>query len=971
MAQVNIVKMNASELLSIAERQFALLKGNVQFLDLRERLTLSQNIKGNVINDDEINKVCLTDSSIALERDSLLRSIEQWVNNVLFNSIENCHKLTSSLPKVEDPASINFSQLNVYLRKKEELLDIIHDAIESSVFVKEDCEVLDKMRQRLESDAFFLAIQGHFQHGKSTLFNSLFEGRYINPIGTGIKTSAGVVIGYPINRDEEEYANVILFSNEQLSEMFYPLLEDFSAEELDKMGITSKTSINFNNEQHIELLRSALIERWKIAKALIAGANRDANDAELRILDIRLNFFTNPYIQYLYKSINGRIPLNKVKKLTKFPKEWELLWAEALQPEIGGRLLSTSMDVHNMTFAFVDKIIVHGHSKTLKELGAVIIDCPGYGDSSWDDHIADSVLLNSDAALAIIKSDQSLDKDNADLLNSIRLLDSIKGRLFILRNTSNSNPTRTHKVFVEHDLAFLKSKGFQDANYYTVNLQQFYFAKIGLAYLDGLLNKDEIEAFINRFSIDISTDDLEGSFGAEFYKADIETNPVTFESVWVDNVNKYIETKPGMDSTTIPLVLDESWALRLLKTSGMQAVLEVIKNFLIEKKGKTLLYDNGICDVFRIVNCKLQEYNKTINDMCLARDEFEAELSSIRRDTTDYIKESKIKVEDSLKVKELAEMVSRDFCEKEIFADHKIEYVSMKIAEEIFDNIWTAVELGLHKTWSQIKGALSRHQMLHQTEGANKSFEIIERACSKIINEYFERLFRVWDISMSNGDHYFFKNEVINKFESTITELNKDWEEKQSQNDSLNPFRPEFKLLLGEANHNIDTVALNSVNGSVIFSSLISFLIKHLINLLCIVIGPVEYIIDKVAKLFGGSFNITGGIIKTTHDKVVGNISKKVREALKSNFCDLKIRAQIISEVAKIPESLISGQKRSIVESLDKMSNKAEESILKRRESSAGSWIERLNRTIDTIEDLENHLIPLYQKCNSFTSHED
>ena len=938
-----------------ASDKFEILKSSESIIGSIKSLESAEILSLNIVKDEVVAKKCNEDTDAAQKRDNLLLAIDQWINKTITEYLNKCNEhivnppITSYYYNDGEEGSSKIIDMGKYIKKKAKLLTILHDTIESNVFSEEENESLRTIQHKLQSDAFFLAIQGHFQHGKSTFFNSIFDGRSINPIGSGIKTSAGIVFGHSISSEEQEYAKVKFLSKEQLSLMFYPLISNLNIDELKNIGITDESSIDLSNKDHIELLKSAILKRWNDVRALRAGTDRDNIDAELRILDIRLNFYTHEIIQNLYKLNTSSISIDQVKSLTRFPEEWEELWSKLLQQEIGEDLLSNKMDVDYLKFAFIDRIDVYGHSEILNELGAIIIDCPGYGDSTWDDLLADSVLLNSDAVIAIIKSDEALDYKSAELINYIRLLDSIKGRLFVLRNTSHRNPRSLHERIVEHDKAYLRSKGFETPRYYTTNLRQFHLAKMGYAYLNGILTDDEKQTFIEKCKQD-KTADYDSSFGSEEFKQPMpETVIDSFESAWIDIVTQYID--PSNDSAKKALVLDKYWVDALMKVSRMPDFLNDIKQFLIEQKGITLLYDKGINVITRILDCRFNQNKKTISDMCLAQEQFEEELFRTISDTNDYINKSKDKVNGSINEKVMANETASHFCENKIFSEQAIENVSNELSELIYENLWTTIGLFTHEEISASE----------QNYIANKA---LEASIGEVCKKTFDRIISIWQMSIMSGNDYNLKNEIIEKFEVLINDLNKSWW--AIQNDSLKSFYPEFKLVLGNPDVNINAYGINPINLSIILTSVSSFLLKTLVNILSVILTPIENVINVIARWFGGTFNITGTIKRKAHDYAVGIIKEKIKDSMKSNLSNSDIKNNIISEVAKIPESLISKQKKSLIATLDELAEKSNQDVTNRRNAASRDVEDRMHQKIEAVKEIEAHILPLFMNCKSF-----
>ena len=337
--------------------------------------------------------------------------------------------------------------------------------------------------------------------------------------------------------------------------------------------------------------------------------------------------------------------------------------------------------------------------------------------------------------------------------------------------------------------------------------------------------------------------------------------------------------------------------------------------------------------------------------MCLAQDQFEKELSRTISDTNDYIEESKSKVDASINVEDMANKTASHFCENKIFSEQAIENVSNELSELIYENLWTTIGLFIHKKISASE----------QNYIANKALEdSIAEDCKKI----YGRIISIWHLLIISGNDYNLKNEIIEKFEVLINDLNKSWW--AIQNDSLKSFYPEFKLVLGNPDVNINAYGLNPINLSIILTSVSSFLLKILVNILSVILTPIENVINEIARLFGGAFNITGTIKRTAHDYAVGKIKKKIIDSMKSNFSNSDIKNKIISEVAKIPESLISKQKESLIATLDELAEKSNQDVTNRRNAASRDVEDRMHQKIEAVKEIEAHILPLFKNCKSF-----
>lgn len=833
----------------------------------------------------------------------------------------------------------------VYLEKKGQLLDLIHNGVKLSGISDFSRNLLNNMADNLNKDAFYIAIQGHFQHGKSTLFNSLFNGRDTNPTGKGIKTSAGIVYGVPKQNDEKDWTEVILLTQEDLKFEFFQILrKHLSCDKLKRIGISESTDINLFDEMYVKLLQSAMVEEWKNILTLPVGSDERIRRENFgRILDIRLNFFNSNDVKSLYAQADDyykfTLDLAHAKNLMKFPSDWESYWADAVSNWNKSSLLSSNISHDSVLFAFIDKIFVHAESKYLESVGATIVDCPGYGDSEWDDKLADNALETSNAVIYVVRADEALDDKCAKSLNEIRNRNSIKGKLFILRNTSNANPKAAHEEFYLHDVAYLKRMGFEDPRYYTVNILQYYLAKIGKSYLKKKVSNAEIDSFIKNYK-----PTPKRSVRPESKNTNVDN---TFETVWKKRVALYFDDAE-LDSETID-ALEES--------SGMKSVLDSMERFLIENKAETLLYDSGADEVLRILEERESECKQIMRDADLANQSFQDELQKVRSQTAEYVTDSKVKVKETLTTYPKSTYIARNFCENEIFCESFKQIAANEIAQIIYDKVLS------------LKG-------VNKALFKSKEFEkTIEDIVSSYMNSEIGRKLNLWQTQMIHGSDYSYKKEVDELVNQLRLCLISNWKLEQNNNSSLKSFNPDFPPVhLDEINKSFclngdNFSGLDNVRGNAI-SGVAGAVGSVILGVALFIAGALSILITGSVLLYFVSLPVAFFAAFFAKDKTeewsVKAISKKIKKSIDDAFANSEKRSSIIDNLSQIPADNINRHKQMFDLSLDNLNRKAESSILQRELNNSGSIEERIARKNNALIEIQDELEPLIADVKKF-----
>lgn len=348
-------------------------------------------------------------------------------------------------------------KLEQYNYHRTRLIDLCHEAEVELANAQE----IQKLRsaylvptERLREDSYTLVLIGGFQSGKSTLFNYLCDGRELSPIGPsggGLRTSGCMVTAHPVQEGETERAIVSWRTPEDLLAALGSSLIRY---------YDSPTSLSCLTPQEVNLEQAADRARLaELAMKKLTDSEEEVSTETRELLRFTL-LICRFYEQFAERCKSGTstcLP-DETVKLTSYPQDWEIKWAETEEKGTWFELPEFSADEVN--FAFCGGVELFLDSHILRDLGCSVIDCPGLFISKWDTEIASRCIREANAILYMIEGEKQLSLEAIHALQEcVRLGGAHK---IIFGANLRKKPIQWERVLKNGVLPALKRNGFSN-----------------------------------------------------------------------------------------------------------------------------------------------------------------------------------------------------------------------------------------------------------------------------------------------------------------------------------------------------------------------------------------------------------------------------------------------------------------------------------------------------------------------------
>ncbi|MEQ1854628.1 MAG: dynamin family protein, partial [Chthoniobacteraceae bacterium] len=287
-----------------------------------------------------------------------------------------------------------------YTNKCNALADLAKQAIDLEGLDEKTKEELQQTRDSILANHYRITLLGSFQSGKSTIFNVACGGRELSPTGIGIRTSAVPAEAHVTTYDQEEYANVIWKTDRELLSGFIdavmPELRDIEKprfENCSEAEAVEKLDLSRGGDR--ELLATAIRDaRQHLLEDSSAqsGADHCLRHGDvvelLKIGGLILHFYT-AFIERTAKhpSHSASMTVEEASRVVRFPEDWSKMQDHR------------SVRWEDAQFLFARTVQFFLNSKDLRQLRAVLVDCPGLHASRWDNEIVHHCISQSDAVI--------------------------------------------------------------------------------------------------------------------------------------------------------------------------------------------------------------------------------------------------------------------------------------------------------------------------------------------------------------------------------------------------------------------------------------------------------------------------------------------------------------------------------------------------------------------------------------------
>lgn len=308
----------------------------------------------------------------------------------------------------------------IYEEKRNELIALLEGILKKATKIPDESrKELQDTVGKLKRNSFEIALIGEFQGGKSTVFDTLCDGRLISPRGIGIKTSASKISVQAIPQEEEEHADLVWKTSDELLLTMYKMVKDNLIGDPEELAVFSKIDKDgkevlpsLDNSKVRELASKALQAEWKkyeTAPSLYDPENLGYLDL-LKISTLILEFYNSKELLELQRK--KRITIDELNSIVVFPRDWEIKWEDNRS--------QTKWSLSQVPFVFLASASCYIHSENLERLGCVVTDCPGLFAGPWDTQVACEAMKRADAILYLMCGDRTITDSDLRALSLIR-----------------------------------------------------------------------------------------------------------------------------------------------------------------------------------------------------------------------------------------------------------------------------------------------------------------------------------------------------------------------------------------------------------------------------------------------------------------------------------------------------------------------------------------------------------------------
>ena len=346
----------------------------------------------------------------------------------------------------------------IYEEKRNELIALLEGILKKATKIPDESrKELQDTVGKLKRNSFEITLVGEFQGGKSTLFDTILEGREISPRGQGIKTSACKISAQSVPEGAKEYVNLRWKTDDELMLTMLDivkanLIDDEKAYALfEQKKDDGSTQLPSLSDKKIRLLaKKALEKEWEIYNKNPSYYDPD-DSGRLDLLQIStliLNFYDSKELVELRSKT--RVSLAELKSLVVFPKNWLMRWQEGKE--------KTKWSFDEIRFVFLGDAEVYIHSDNLERLGCVVTDCPGLFAGPWDTMVAENAMIRADAILFLMRGDRAISDSELRALGHIKKTNQ-EHKLFLAINARKSK-NDVEALLRPADFAMIKQRGF-------------------------------------------------------------------------------------------------------------------------------------------------------------------------------------------------------------------------------------------------------------------------------------------------------------------------------------------------------------------------------------------------------------------------------------------------------------------------------------------------------------------------------
>lgn len=783
----------------------------------------------------------------------------------------------------------------IYEEKRNELIALLEGILKKATKIPDESrKELQDTVGKLKRNSFEITLVGEFQGGKSTLFDTILEGREISPRGQGIKTSACKISAQSVPEEAEEYVNLRWKTDDELMLTMLDivkanLIDDAKAyalfEQKKDDGSTRLPSLSDKKIRH--LAKKALEKEWEIYNKNPSYYDPD-DSGRLDLLQIStliLNFYDSKELVELRSKT--RVSLAELKSLVVFPKNWLMRWQEGKE--------KTKWSFDEIRFVFLGDAEVYIHSDNLERLGCVVTDCPGLFAGPWDTMVAENAMIRADAILFLMRGDRAISDSELRALGHIKKTNQ-EHKLFLAINARKSkNDVET--LLRPADFAMIKQRGF------TVDSEQ------ALDVYNGLLG---FNSRCTQPPSDIEEKDRDewlrnwrnstGRAIATYYNYDM------FEDV--DKIKALMENKE-----------------ELYRGSGVLELLSKIEASVVLRKFESILVKGGTEKASASLDALNGELKAKENAASKSLEEAEYEVGVAREKLEKFQKFVNDEVGRVLEDATSADLLAQDFL-NEVYVKNIREMsdsISFKLkcrfnqSKRLLEIVWDLMKAKV-KSWTG-------HCSSAKEDAEKRAKSILTEPVVEAVEEVATPAASGWLANIRDNGNKLFETAYGRALKSVGDRVRSEWDRMfEGETSILSGLALDFDISLSPIGHTVnklyseDGVNVQKEAASVLvkkISAMIGAVVVAIVTTILVAfimvnigLGGLPAILVILAGLFSG-----GAFFEFVNEKIVNNLEIKLRPDISQKLTELFSEQQEkIKSEAK--EEIISGIVKELKEKL-------------------------------------------------------
>jgi hypothetical protein len=531
-------------------------------------------------------------------------------------------------------------ELATYNEFRRELIRLSEKAARLQALDDEKRGKLEQVRERIQRDLYRIALFSPFQGGKSTIFNTILGGRELSPTGSGLKTSACVAEAHHLAKGEE-YAEVEWRDGKELVLSFLEVLpqpqrkaqgrlealQEKAGKLIDNLplltggereggrvgwlteleDLRSRGALTLDEPWHRSLLESAIAARQEERER---ARDRFPSDhvALLKIARLTLRHYgALRDIQGKAEVGRNRISLDRASSWIRFPEDWEERDPDRFAPE-------------ELVFLFLRWMRFHVRSQELQQLGAVVVDCPGFQASSWDSLIARQCIEEAEAVVFLLGTEGRQISEEG--LRQAQFLANFRRKDLLLAYNAKGIPRFQAERLLRSDLNLLRETGLSIPEERTVIFNALLALRSRQYQMIEEMPEDLVQALSDRARGEIDGKDLPDGGADDLRNASYLIGRDLAKAYFMFTDRQLGE----VDTATV---------LEAEQRSNWRPIFEQAAQFIVRRRARTLLIDRGTAEVGGIL------------------EQFREDLSvreQLAKTTEDEFKARKVEAEQALQI---------------------------------------------------------------------------------------------------------------------------------------------------------------------------------------------------------------------------------------------------------------------------------------------------------------------------------